>query len=58
MENIYREVFCVSCYGKQKQLYIVKFSIGYETYNRFVCCMCGHENKIKEGDDNSNRRRY
>ena len=47
MENIYKEVFCVACYGRQKQLYIGKYTIGNETCDKFVCCMCGHENKVE-----------
>lgn len=58
MENVYKEVFCVACYGKQKQLYAGKFTIGNNTYDRFVCCMCGHENKIEVGESNSNSRRH
>lgn len=58
MENNYKEAFCVSCYGKQKQLYVGKFNVGNETYDKFVCCMCGHENKFKVGEDDSNSRRY
>ena len=54
MENNYKEVFCMSCYGKQKQLYVGKFNVGNETYNKFICCMCGHENKIKGGGNDSN----
>ena len=58
MENNYKEVFCISCYGIQKQLYVGKFMVGNETYDRFVCCMCGHENKVEVGEDDSNSRRY
>lgn len=58
MENIYKEVFCISCYGTQKQLYVGKYGVGNETYDRFVCCMCGHENKSKECGNNGNNRRY
>ena len=54
MENNYKEVFCVACYGKQKQLYVGKFIIGNEEYNKFVCCMCGHENKLRAGEGNGN----
>lgn len=48
MENKqYKEVFCAACYGIQKQLYIGKFIIGNEMYDKYVCCLCGHENKIE-----------
>ena len=57
MENIYKEVFCIACYGRQKQLYIGKYTIGNETCDKFVCCMCGHENKVKGGENHSNSRR-
>ena len=56
MENIYKEVFCIACYGIQKQLYVGKYTIGNETYDGFVCCMCGHENKTKGGVDGGNSR--
>lgn len=45
--NKYKEVFCVSCYGKQTQLYVGKFTMEHIIYDKFVCCMCGHENKIE-----------
>ena len=47
-DSQYKEVFCVSCFGKQRQMYAGKFTIGNTTYDRFVCCLCGHENKIEE----------
>lgn len=52
-ENQYKEVFCVACYGRQKQLYVGKFTIGNTTYDKFVCCLCGHENKVEIGEGNS-----
>lgn len=50
MENNQKEIFCLSCYGTQKQLYIGRFTIDDSIYDKFVCCMCGHENKIKQQD--------
>lgn len=47
MENNYKEVFCVACFGIQRQIYAGKFTMGNVTYDRFICCMCGHENKIE-----------
>ena len=54
MENNYKELFCMACYGKQKQLYVGKYTIGSNTYDKFVCCMCGHENKFEAGGKNGN----
>ena len=51
MENNYKEVFCMSCFGTQRQLYIEKIIIENKAYDKFVCCMCGHENNIEINDN-------
>jgi hypothetical protein len=56
MENKYTEVFCLSCYGRQTQIYVGKFTIGNQTFNKYVCCMCGHENKEDVKTDGDNRQ--
>lgn len=56
MENIYKEVFCTACFGTQRQMYIGK-QIENEIYDKFVCCLCGHENKIKVSEEREIRTR-
>ena len=51
----YKEEFCKSCFGLQRQLYTGRFTIDNDTYDRFVCCMCGHENKITIKSTHNNK---
>ena len=54
MENNYKEIFCMACFGIQKQIYAGKFIVGNTTYDKFICCMCGHENKIEVKKNKNN----
>lgn len=49
MENNHKETFCMSCY-------VGKYTIGNDIYNKYICCMYGHENKEAEKNDGNNRR--
>lgn len=48
----YEEVFCIGCYGWQKQLYGGILNDGDLIYKKYTCCQCGCENKKEYNEDN------
>lgn len=50
-DQIKDNIFCISCYGWQEQIYKGKFMDGAHAYKRYLCCQCGTENDVEDEND-------